>query len=44
MAVVQVAIAAGLPYTGLRDLVLAHPTVAEGLVVLFSAVQGGRET
>jgi pyruvate/2-oxoglutarate dehydrogenase complex dihydrolipoamide dehydrogenase (E3) component len=38
MAVVQVAMAAGLPYTALRDTVLAHPTMAEGLVVLFSAV------
>lgn len=38
MAVVQVAMAAGLPYTALRDAVLTHPTIAEGLVVLFSAV------
>jgi hypothetical protein len=30
--------AAGLPYTVLRDLVLTHPTVAEGLGDLFSAV------
>lgn len=37
MAVVQVAMAAGLPYTALRDAVLTHPTVAEGLVVLFSS-------
>jgi len=22
----------GLPYTGLRDAILAHPTMAEGLV------------
>ncbi len=36
-AVVQVAMAAGLPYTALRDAVLTHPTIAEGLVVLFSA-------
>ena len=36
MAVVQVAMAAGLPYTALRDAVLTHPTVAEGLVFLFS--------
>lgn len=35
MAVVQVAMAAGLPYTALRDAVLTHPTVAEGLIVLF---------
>ncbi len=38
MAVVQVAMAAGLPYTALRDMVLTHPTIAEGLVALFSAV------
>lgn len=38
MAVVQVAMAAGLPYTALRDAVLTHPTVAEGLVSLFTAV------
>jgi pyruvate/2-oxoglutarate dehydrogenase complex dihydrolipoamide dehydrogenase (E3) component len=36
-AAVQVAMAAGLPYTALRDAVLTHPTVAEGLVALFSA-------
>lgn len=38
MAVVQVAMAAGLPYSSLRDAVLTHPTIAEGLNVLFSAV------
>jgi pyruvate/2-oxoglutarate dehydrogenase complex dihydrolipoamide dehydrogenase (E3) component len=37
MAVVQVAIAAGLPYTALRDAVLTHPTIAEGLIALFTA-------
>ena len=41
MAVVQVAMAAGLPYTMLRDAVLTHPTIAEGLVVLFSAALVG---
>jgi len=39
MAVVQVAMGAGLRYTMLRDSVLTHPTIAEGLVVLFSAVK-----
>ena len=43
MAVVQVAMAAGLPYTALRDTVLTHPTIAEGLVVLFSAVPARTE-
>lgn len=38
MAVVQVAMAAGLPYTMLRDMVWTHPTMAEGLGALFSAV------
>jgi len=38
MAVVQTAMLAGLPYTGLRDAILAHPTMAEGLGPLFAAV------
>jgi pyruvate/2-oxoglutarate dehydrogenase complex dihydrolipoamide dehydrogenase (E3) component len=38
MAVVQTAMLAGMPYTGLRDAILAHPTMAEGLGPLFSAV------
>jgi pyruvate/2-oxoglutarate dehydrogenase complex dihydrolipoamide dehydrogenase (E3) component len=38
MAPVQLAMSAGLPYTALRDLILTHPTITEGLVVLFSAV------
>jgi len=36
IAVVQTAMLAGLPYTGLRDAILAHPTMAEGLNALFS--------
>ena len=35
MAVVQTAMLAGMPYTGLRDAILAHPTMAEGLNALF---------
>ena len=31
MAVVQTAMLAGLPYTALRDAILTHPTMAEGL-------------
>jgi hypothetical protein len=27
-----------MPYTGFRDAILAHPTMAEGLNGLFSAV------
>ena len=38
MAAVQTAMIAGLPYTALRDAVLAHPTMAEGLGSLFSLV------
>jgi pyruvate/2-oxoglutarate dehydrogenase complex dihydrolipoamide dehydrogenase (E3) component len=34
-SVVQTAMSAGLPYTSLRDSILAHPTMAEGLNVLF---------
>jgi hypothetical protein len=37
-AVVQAAMLAGLPYTQLRDAILAHPTMAEGLVALLSNV------
>jgi pyruvate/2-oxoglutarate dehydrogenase complex dihydrolipoamide dehydrogenase (E3) component len=38
MAAVQTAMLAGMPYTGLRDAILAHPTMAEGLRGLFSEV------
>ncbi len=38
MASVQVTMLAGLPYTTLRDMILTHPTLAEGLIPLFSAV------
>jgi pyruvate/2-oxoglutarate dehydrogenase complex dihydrolipoamide dehydrogenase (E3) component len=38
MAVVQTAMLAGMPYTGLRDAILAHPTMAEGLGPLFTNV------
>ncbi len=37
MAAVQVAMIAGLPYTALRDAVLTHPTLVEGLIPLFSS-------
>ena len=40
----QTAMLAGLPYTGLRDAVLAHPTMAEGLGVLLSGVPAMAET
>jgi pyruvate/2-oxoglutarate dehydrogenase complex dihydrolipoamide dehydrogenase (E3) component len=38
MAVVQTAMLAGMPYTGLRDAIIAHPTMAEGLGPLFTNV------
>lgn len=38
MATVQLAMRAGLPYTVLRDMTITHPTLAEGLISLFSAV------
>jgi pyruvate/2-oxoglutarate dehydrogenase complex dihydrolipoamide dehydrogenase (E3) component len=38
MAVGQTAMLAGMPYTGLRHAILAHPTMAEGLNVLFSTL------
>jgi pyruvate/2-oxoglutarate dehydrogenase complex dihydrolipoamide dehydrogenase (E3) component len=37
MSAVQIAMIGGLPYTALRDAILAHPTLAEGLMVLFSS-------
>jgi pyruvate/2-oxoglutarate dehydrogenase complex dihydrolipoamide dehydrogenase (E3) component len=41
IAVVQTAMLAGLPYTALRDAILTHPTMAEGLNVLFLNVPAG---
>jgi pyruvate/2-oxoglutarate dehydrogenase complex dihydrolipoamide dehydrogenase (E3) component len=38
LATVQLAMTAGLPYTALRDAVLTHPTLVEGLISLFSSV------
>jgi pyruvate/2-oxoglutarate dehydrogenase complex dihydrolipoamide dehydrogenase (E3) component len=36
MGCVQIAMLGGMPYTALRDAILAHPTIPEGLVALFS--------
>ena len=36
MTVVQTAMLARMPYTALRDAVIAHPTMAGGLNVLFA--------
>jgi pyruvate/2-oxoglutarate dehydrogenase complex dihydrolipoamide dehydrogenase (E3) component len=38
IATVQVAMIAGLPFTSLRDAIFTHPTLAEGLIPLFSKV------
>jgi pyruvate/2-oxoglutarate dehydrogenase complex dihydrolipoamide dehydrogenase (E3) component len=34
---VQIAMLGGLPYTALRDGILTHPTLVEGLIALFSS-------
>lgn len=39
MTAMQIAMQTGLPYTALRDSVIAHPTMTEGLNVLFSTVK-----
>jgi pyruvate/2-oxoglutarate dehydrogenase complex dihydrolipoamide dehydrogenase (E3) component len=38
MAAVQTVMLAGLPYPHLREAVIAHPTMAEGLGPLLSTV------
>jgi pyruvate/2-oxoglutarate dehydrogenase complex dihydrolipoamide dehydrogenase (E3) component len=38
LPVVQLAMTSGLPYTAISDLVITHPTMAEGLASLFAAV------
>jgi pyruvate/2-oxoglutarate dehydrogenase complex dihydrolipoamide dehydrogenase (E3) component len=38
MSCVQIAMMGGLPYTALRDAILTHPTLPEGLIPLFSSV------
>lgn len=40
MSVVQIAMLGNMPYTMIRDAVLTHLTLAEGLVVLFSSTPG----
>src|SRR3982075_1688226 len=44
IAAVQSAMLAGLAYTGLRDAILTHPTMAEGLGVLLAGVPAMPET
>jgi pyruvate/2-oxoglutarate dehydrogenase complex dihydrolipoamide dehydrogenase (E3) component len=38
LTTVQTAMLCGLPYTALRDMVITHPTMTEGLNLLFEAV------
>jgi pyruvate/2-oxoglutarate dehydrogenase complex dihydrolipoamide dehydrogenase (E3) component len=38
LPVIQLAMSANLPYTAIRSLLVTHPTIAEGLVTLFTAV------
>src|SRR3984885_143441 len=38
MATIQLAMRTGTPYTVVRDMTITHPTLAEGLVPLFSSV------
>jgi pyruvate/2-oxoglutarate dehydrogenase complex dihydrolipoamide dehydrogenase (E3) component len=38
MGSVQIAMIAGLPYTALREAILTHPTLVEGLNPLFASV------
>jgi pyruvate/2-oxoglutarate dehydrogenase complex dihydrolipoamide dehydrogenase (E3) component len=44
MAVVQTAMLGKLPYTALRDAVFTHPTMAEGLGLLFGGVPARAQT
>ena len=37
MACAQIAMLGGMPYTALREAVIAHPTIPEGLISLFSS-------
>jgi pyruvate/2-oxoglutarate dehydrogenase complex dihydrolipoamide dehydrogenase (E3) component len=38
MSGIQIAMVGGVPYTAIRDAVIAHPTLMEGQIVLFSSV------
>jgi hypothetical protein len=43
MAVVQMAMLAGLPYTAFVDAILTHPTMSEGIKFLFLSQLTGSE-
>jgi pyruvate/2-oxoglutarate dehydrogenase complex dihydrolipoamide dehydrogenase (E3) component len=40
MAMVEIAMLGGLPYTALRDGIFAHPTLAESFNNLFGMLEG----
>jgi len=40
MVAMQTAMLGHLPYTVLRDAILAHPTISEGLSLLFGGSSG----
>ena len=44
MTSVQIAMNAGVPYTALRDTILTHPTLVEGLIPLFSSTVSTHES
>jgi pyruvate/2-oxoglutarate dehydrogenase complex dihydrolipoamide dehydrogenase (E3) component len=44
MGAVQIAMIAGLPYWALRDAVITHPTLLEGLIPLFASVKAVSES
>lgn len=44
MSSVQIAMMAGLPYTALRDGMLTHPTLVEGLIALFPSAPSTSES
>jgi pyruvate/2-oxoglutarate dehydrogenase complex dihydrolipoamide dehydrogenase (E3) component len=39
MSAVQIAMIGKLPYTSVRDAILAHPLLAEGLNLLFATIK-----
>jgi pyruvate/2-oxoglutarate dehydrogenase complex dihydrolipoamide dehydrogenase (E3) component len=43
MASVQIAMIGRMPYTALRDAVLTHPTLVEGLIPLFSSMPSAHD-
>jgi pyruvate/2-oxoglutarate dehydrogenase complex dihydrolipoamide dehydrogenase (E3) component len=43
MTSVQIAMSAGIPYTTLRNTILTHPTLVEGLIPLFSSSASTQE-